>query len=442
MTEQTSATVTHLTVVGGEDAGRTITVPANGVLMGRSSKNDVMLKDPSLSRYHCRFFFKSGVLWVADLGSANQTLLNQVPVQEAELHTGDTVIIGNTEIRVIDPRPAGIAAAAPAAKSAPSPAGRDFDLGLNKTTAEEKRRPRLLLLLSLLGMTLLAAALALYLVKGRQAARRPPPPPSPVVTPMDGNVEIDYEKVQANANNIFRYRLTLAKGILAIQIDDLQNRRHVRKETTIDNRYVQLLIQALQDTDFERLAPEYTGVQPDIIESWDLRVTLGVNTRRVRVINRVEPDAFRAAREKIEETGKNLLGLWAIEFSADKLLDMANQAYLLGKKYYDEREVRYENLGLAVKSLKEAEWYLETVEPKPDFYRDVIGQISTCTADLNKRYEDLNFRAQRAIKLRDWREAAKSLQIICEMLPDRSDTRHAQARKDLLDVENHMRLEK
>jgi len=61
---------------------------------------------------------------------------------------------------------------------------------------------------------------------------------------------------------------------------------------------------------------------------------------------------------------------------------------------------------------------------------------------LNKRYEDLNFRAQRAIKLRDWREAAKSLQIICEMLPDRSDTRHAQARKDLLDVENHMRLEK
>ena len=222
----------------------------------------------------------------------------------------------------------------------------------------------------------------------------------------------------------------------------MQNRRHVRKETPIDDRYAQLLIQAIQDTEFNRLDPEYVGVQPDIIESWDLRVTIGVHTRRVRVVNRVEPDAFRAVREKIEETGKNLIGLWAIEFSAEKLLDMAGDAYRLGKKYFDEREVRYENLGLAVKSLKEAEWYLETVEPKPAFYRDIVSQISVCTGELNGRYEDLNFRAQRAIKLRDWNEASKTLQVICEMLPDRGDPRHAQARKDLLDVENHMRLEK
>ena len=444
MTEQTTGTVTHLKIVVGEDAGKTISVPPSGVLVGRSSKNDVMLKDPSLSRHHCRFFFKSGVLWVADLGSANQTLVNKVPIQEAELHVGDTVAIGSTELHVCEARPADVAASSPGtpAPDARAPVG-DFDLGLSRpATADDKRRPRIYLLLGLLGLTIVVAGVAWHIAKAKRAGKRARTVPPVAANATDSTIEIDYEKVQASANNIFRYRLTLAKGTLAIQIDDVQNRRHVRKETAMDSRYAQLLVQAIEDTEFARLDPEYVGVQPDIVESWDLRVTIGVRTRRVRVFNRVEPDAFRAVREKIEETGKNLLGLWAIEFSAEKLLDMANQAYLLGKKYYDEREVRHENLGLAVKSLKEAEWYLETVEPKPASYRDIVSQISTCTGELNSRYEDLNFRAQRAIKLRDWNDAAKTLLIICAMLPDRADPRHVQARKDLLDVENHMRLEK
>jgi pSer/pThr/pTyr-binding forkhead associated (FHA) protein len=45
----------HLMVVRGDDTGKAITVPAAGARLGRSSKNDIVLADPSLSRHHCRF---------------------------------------------------------------------------------------------------------------------------------------------------------------------------------------------------------------------------------------------------------------------------------------------------------------------------------------------------------------------------------------------------
>ena len=208
MTDHTAETVIHLKIVAGEDAGKTITVPPSGVLMGRSSKNDVMLKDPSLSRHHCRFFFKSGVLWVADLGSANQTLVNKVPIQEAELHARDSVVIGNTELQVCEARPA---ESAEGATKTSGPGG-DFDLGLSPPAAEEvKRRPRFYLLLGLLGLTILVAGLSLHLANARRAGRRPGPAPVPAANAADTTLEIDYEKVQASTNNIFRYRLTLSK---------------------------------------------------------------------------------------------------------------------------------------------------------------------------------------------------------------------------------------
>jgi len=80
----------HLTVEKGPDKGRGLTIPAEGARVGRSSNNDIVLMDPAMSRFHCRFFFKPGEgLWAEDLGSANQTLLNDKPLYESRLHNGD-----------------------------------------------------------------------------------------------------------------------------------------------------------------------------------------------------------------------------------------------------------------------------------------------------------------------------------------------------------------
>jgi pSer/pThr/pTyr-binding forkhead associated (FHA) protein len=71
-------------VEAGPDTGRRITVPPAGGRIGRSSQNDIELTDPSVSRFQCRVFFKpDGLLWVADLGSTNETLLNGAGVLEA-----------------------------------------------------------------------------------------------------------------------------------------------------------------------------------------------------------------------------------------------------------------------------------------------------------------------------------------------------------------------
>ncbi|MDP2989753.1 MAG: FHA domain-containing protein, partial [Kiritimatiellota bacterium] len=91
----------HLVVEAGPDKGLVITVSPHGIRVGRSSNNDVVLKDSVMSRFHCRFFFKpEDGLWAEDLGSANQTLLNQAPMHVARLHVGDRLVIGDTTLKV------------------------------------------------------------------------------------------------------------------------------------------------------------------------------------------------------------------------------------------------------------------------------------------------------------------------------------------------------
>jgi hypothetical protein len=148
------------------------------------------------------------------------------------------------------------------------------------------------------------------------------------------------------------------------------------------------------------------------------------------------------ARNIIEEFGKNELGLAALAIEPTELVGRAQQSLLLGQKLFDEREVSYGNLYAAIRAFTEAEWYLETIEPKPAFYGEVLSRRSDCERDLQKRYDDLWFMAERAVKLRDWKEAARHLRVVLEMLPDRSDDRNRNAYKKLVDVERHLATEK
>lgn len=414
----------QLSVSKGPEAGTSFAVPPQGARLGRSSKNDLMLSDPLLSRHHCRVFFKPDrSLWVTDLGSANQTMVNGQQIQESPLQYGDTVQIGDTEIKVMEPV---------AAPLVPEAAGPAIDLGLSSASAHEPafQWKRTGLLMAVAGVAILAA-IGIWLPKLRRAdPQRPAPPPAPEPT-----LTVSYEKVQASPRNVFRYNLMLNAGRLTIEIDDLENNRHVRKDTEVDADLVRNLTRTVRDSGFFNLNEEYQGVQPDIHDQWDIGITLGRRAHRVRVLNRVEPDVFQSVRQTLEAFGKNELGLWAIQFSAEKLSEMAESAYLLGKKLRDEREIKFGNLAGAIKSLTEAEWYLETVEVKPAFHTELRGLVGECEQMLADRHNDQNFLAERAIRLRDWNQAARELRVLIEMIPDRSDVRNQEARKKLLDVE-------
>lgn len=453
----------HLTVSIGPDKGKQISVPSGGGRVGRSSKNDIVLVDPSMSRFHCRFYFKPGQgLWIADLGSANQTLVNGRPIQDTRLRIGDLIMVGDTVLNVVNdgsdeaqpallppspPAPASHLPVQPAAAPSPesAPASRiDLGFGRSQTPGRKSKRPMLLLIAAL--MAILAGAVWVANLRGCFKADQGPsrrPVVSPVANPIEGDqpLELRYEKVAATSANIFRYHMEIGNQLM-VRIDDIQNNRHVRRETRVDPELLRSLARSIDSAAFFDLEPEYAGVAPDVYEAWDLSVTIGRRTHRVRVLNRLEPDGFKSVREAVEEFGKNELGLAALALEPHKLVELAHDALLQGKKLYDGKEIRHENLTLAIKAFKEVEADLETVEPKPDFYAEAVQKRSDCERELQEKYENIMFLAERAIKLRDWKEAARHLQIIRQIVPDRTDERNKTAFKKLLDVERHLAPEK
>jgi adenylate cyclase len=70
----------------------------NGTVIGRGTRAEVRLGDPSISREHARVLNQGGVWHIRDLGSANGTLVNQMPVRGmCRLKNGDRLRLGNCE---------------------------------------------------------------------------------------------------------------------------------------------------------------------------------------------------------------------------------------------------------------------------------------------------------------------------------------------------------
>jgi ABC-type multidrug transport system ATPase subunit len=70
--------------------------------IGRSSTNEIVLKDPTVSRLHARIYFEEGKFWVEDLQSANKTYVNGREVKEkVHLKDSDDIIISFYSINLI-----------------------------------------------------------------------------------------------------------------------------------------------------------------------------------------------------------------------------------------------------------------------------------------------------------------------------------------------------
>ena len=448
----------HLVIESGPEQGRRLSVPEGGARMGRSSQNDIELTDPAVSRFQCRVYFKPDeTLWVSDLGSTNQTVVNGQPILETILNLGDTLEMGETILRVVHNRLHGAPGAIPPPPAAaeignrkseignePPPAPADpasVDLGLRPTAAgsatiaREARtgRQRLIWIVVILALGAVAAALIAKRPWEKAAAKAAPAPAARLSA-----LDVTYEKVRGDTANIFRYALSLQGRALTVQVDSLTENRHVRREKTVETDVLGRLVGDLERIGFFTLEESYQGVLPDVYESTDLTLAMGERAHRVQVLNRVEPEAFKKAREIIEDFARNELGLAAVSLPPEKLLELGRDAVLLGQKLFAEREVRFENLYRAILAFEEAQWYVETLEPKPDYYGSAINGLEECKRALQESYDNHRFQADRAVKLRDWAAAAQHLRVICDLIPDRADDRHAQAAKMLLDVERRV----
>lgn len=424
----------QLVILNGPEAGRGIVVPLAGIRVGRGEKNDLVIDDAAMSRHHCRFSLREGVLYVTDLGSANPCTVNGQEVDEVPLKKGDVVVVGGTEFRVegMEEKPA-----------APTPPAATVDLGLSApapvTTEKTKLSP--LAWVGLGGVALVAVIVA---IMAPRWMRHDEPVPLTARPATLMPLHVVYEKVTGSSSNILYYRMELGTDhVVSVQMDDLVSKRHVVPEKKrVDPVVLARLAQRLSDTGFFALDAEYRGIRAGDKTTLDLSITTGRRTHRARVINRAAPDAMARAGEMLEEFCKNELGLWAADVPPEKLIEMANDAFRLGKRLYDERQVKQDNLARALKSYREAEWCLQTVEPKPAIHTEILDGIDSITAELEKQYQQHKFEVERAIRLREWEAAQRELLLITELIPDTADPRHAEARTKLLDVEKRLRTQK
>ncbi len=87
----------YLQMIVGTEVDRQY--PLSGVMyVGREMDNDIQANDPRISRRHARIRAEGGRVTLADLGSTNGTLVNDVPITgEYVLHDGDLIRMGHSE---------------------------------------------------------------------------------------------------------------------------------------------------------------------------------------------------------------------------------------------------------------------------------------------------------------------------------------------------------
>jgi pSer/pThr/pTyr-binding forkhead associated (FHA) protein len=67
--------------------------------IGRESNNNLVLRDPHVSRHHALITRQQGGYWIEDLKSQNGTLLDgRVRIERKQLNAGDQFLIGDTRV--------------------------------------------------------------------------------------------------------------------------------------------------------------------------------------------------------------------------------------------------------------------------------------------------------------------------------------------------------
>ena len=69
--------------------------------VGRSEENDIVIKNPNVSRHHARLSRSENGFVVEDLGSTNGTLLDGAPIDRERIESGDELTFGGISARFV-----------------------------------------------------------------------------------------------------------------------------------------------------------------------------------------------------------------------------------------------------------------------------------------------------------------------------------------------------
>ena len=463
----------HLLIEDGPEKGRELIIPAKGARLGRATENDISISDAAMSRFQCRMYFRNKFLHVMDLGSTNETLVNNQPVSDTSLRFGDEILIGDSLLKVINdglhepemkhPAPASHPPPeSPQAEPAPivfhadqeppphptsstsSTDSLDVDLGLGKknlpelSDGDKERRSILPLLLVALVTMLIVIGVGVGVMMYTSTSTSTE---NPSVLTRDSRIRITYEKVIAGEGNVFRYAINLSPdGELVADVHDLRQQRDIsRRETISSDRLSTFQSQLVQEKDpFLSLKDSYDGLPVGDHESFRLTIVFGREAKTVRVENQLEPDAFRRIREQIEAYANNELGLINIDIPPEELRARADESWQNAQDLYAQRDVKNENLWQASQKLKDVVFLLETIEPKPTYFEDAVLLRQEWRKLLTDNVRDLEFEAIRAMQVGDTRRAADLNRRILATFPERSHKEYQEAYNRLVQIEQEL----
>ncbi|HEY5959336.1 MAG TPA: sigma 54-interacting transcriptional regulator [Polyangiaceae bacterium] len=86
-------------VVEGPDKGKRVESGAERCSIGTHERNDLVLSDPMVSRFHCEFRVEPTQVRVLDLPSKNGTILDGVRIRDAYVKHGSIISIGRSSLR-------------------------------------------------------------------------------------------------------------------------------------------------------------------------------------------------------------------------------------------------------------------------------------------------------------------------------------------------------
>lgn len=473
-----------LRIEKGPEEGKTLPIPEDGLALGRSSQNDVAIRDEMLSRRHCRFYFEDGAPMVADLATVNGTQVNGVSIQEAtRLRPGDAVAIGVSLLRLSDengeftappapsavtatitaapapapepaapaPAPPPSAPAEPAAPPSPSPAPSappppapvpsapvDLGFGPSDRPAAPARSSKLLVnvVLGCAAVVLLAVA-AKRLLDAPQSvpvvsAEPPPPPP----------LEFSYVKLQGSDRAVFRYQMDLgADGRLVVSIDDTAENRHVSKSSEpLDPEVREALSRHFEETHFASLRPEYGGrARENEFSSTRISALFEGRALTVSVRNFPPPEDLAALCDRLEAFALTELGLWAAAYGRDDLIARAATEFNRGALLFEQRDVKPSNLYEAVHAFGACLANLDSLDPKPELFDKAVAREAEASRLLEGIVADLEKTAAIATNTKDWAGAAAALSEILEYVPERTDERYRSAFRRLREVQERVK---
>jgi pSer/pThr/pTyr-binding forkhead associated (FHA) protein len=477
---------------------KTYDVPPTGVILGRSSSCDLSIQDAILSRQHCRIYSEGDQVYLCDLNSANGTTLNghDIDTTPQRLKDGDIVGLGESLFSVtikgaqgsspLEAPPAApaplqatanplqwsetsdpdlVAAAAPLtpqpmATPQPAPAKQEdlsdvLDLGLNTPLVDDAAAPatqgsgkkflRLLIVALLLLITTFgglifyekftqasvakAKALANERVEPLQDARTAP-------------FDVTYEHLLISPQSVFSYRLTFASatGLLILRSESIgDGDRSFEEQKALSEQEIVRLREVFINHHYERIPEQYPEqtTTPCTFDRKHLHIALGRNLW-ARTSENYASNDYEKLCLALESCAGDLLNLKAAQYSIAELLDFARGHLDDAEAYWLRIAQGDDNLCKSYENYREAEAYLRTINPKPDFAKEIQRGIDKTSALMDERYNDYKLTVDQAYHGRDEALEARALSRIMRLLPAADERyRQAEMRLEILEGKRH-----